>query len=147
MKNDRISVERWLIHENYKFSDIKNEENNFQIVIKHTGSFGTPIEIFQPKNQPNVLVIGGKIPLRNNQNARYLKLNDMEKENFEKKVGDFCYSIKAIHKFLEENGKKIIGVYVVIEDETKFNQQDFANAIQQVTEMSERTTQYLMKTF
>jgi len=147
MKNDRISVERWLIHENYKFSDIKNEENNFQIVIKHTGSFGTPIEIFQPKNQPNVLVVGGKIPLKNRQNARYLNLNEIEKGNFEKKVGDFCNSIQAIHKFLEENGKKIIGVYVVIEDETKFNQQDFANAIQQVTEMSEKTTRYLMKTF
>ena len=147
MKNDRISVERWLIHEDYKFSDIKNEENNFQIVIKHTGSFGTPIEIFQPKNQPNVLVVGGKISLKNRQNARYLNLNEIEKGNFEKKVEDFCNSIQAIHKFLEENGKKIIGVYVVIEDETKFNQQDFANVIQQVTEMSERTTQYLMKTF
>jgi len=71
----------------------------------------------------------------------------MEKANFEKKVGDFCYSIQAIHKFLEENGKKIIEVYVVIEDEAKFNQQDFTNAIQKVTEMSERTTQYLLKTF
>ena len=147
MPNIRDSVERWLIHENFKFSEIQNEENIFHINIKHSGAFGTSIEIFQPKKQANVLVLGGKIPLRNNQNARYLKLNDMEKANFEKKVGDFCYSIQAIHKFLEENGKKIIGVYVVIEDEAKFNQQDFTNAIQKVTEMSERTTQYLLKTF
>ncbi len=147
MKNDRISVERWLIHENYKFSDIKNEENNFQIVIKHTGSFGTPIEIFQPKNQPDVLVVGGKIPLKNKQNARYLNLNEIEKENFEKKVGDFCNSIQAIHKFLDEDGKKIVGVYGVLDDEKKFNQQDFANIIQQVIEMSEKTNQFLMKTF
>ncbi len=147
MKNDRISVERWLIHENYKFSDIKNEENNFQIVIKHTGSFGTPIEIFQPKNQPNVLVVGGKIPLKNRQNARYLNLNEIEKGNFEKKVGDFCNSIQAIHKFLDEDGKKIVGVYVVLDDEKKFNQQDFANVIQQVIEMCEKTNQFLMKTF
>ena len=147
MKNDRTSVERWLIHENYKFSEIQNEENIFHIKIKHSGAFGTSIEIFQPKKQANVLVLGGKIPLRDNQNARYLKLNDTEKANFEKKVGNFCYSIQAIHKFLEENGKKIIQVFVVIEDETKFNQQDFANAIQQVTEMSEKTSQYLMKTF
>jgi len=147
MKNDRISVERWLIHENYKFSDIKNEENNFQIVIKHTGSFGTPIEIFQPKNQPNVLVVGGKIPLKNKQNARYLNLNKIEKEYFEKKVGDFCNSIQAIHKFLDEDGKKIISVYGVLDDEKKFNQQDFTNVIQQVIEMSEKTNQFLMKTF
>ena len=147
MSNIRDSVERWLIHENFKFSEIQNEENNFHIEIKHSGAFGTPIEIFQPKKQGNVIVLGGKIPLRNNQNARYLKLNYTEKANFEKKVGDFCYSIQAIHKFLEENGKKIIGVYVVIEDETKFNQQDVANAIRRVTEMSEKTAQYLMKTF
>ena len=147
MKNDRISVERWLIHENYKFSDIKNEENNFQIGIKHTGSFGTAIEIFQPKNQPDVLVVGGKIPLKNRQNARYLNLNEIEKENFEKKVGDFCNSIQAVHKFLDEDGKKIVGVYVVLDDEKKFNQQDFANVIQQVIEMCEKTNQFLIKTF
>ncbi len=147
MKNDRISVERWLIHENYKFSDIKNEENNFQIGIKHAGSFGTPIEIFQPKNQPDVLVVGGKIPLKNRQNARYLNHNEIEKRNFEKKVGDFCNSIQAIHKFLDEDGTKIVGVYVVLDDEKKFNQQDFANVIQQVIEMSEKTNQFLMKTF
>lgn len=147
MLNIRDSVERWLIHENFKFLEIQNEENNFHIKIKHSGAFGTPIEIFQPKKQANVIVFGGKIPLKNNQNARYLKLNDTEKANFEKKVGDFCYSIQAIHKFLEENGKKIIGVYVVIEDKTKFNQQDVANAIRRVTEMSEKTAQYLMKTF
>ena len=147
MKNDKNSVERWLIHENYKFSDIKNKENNFQIGIRHAGSFGMPIEIFQPKNQPNVLVIGGKIPLKNRQNFRYLNLNDKEKENFEKKAADYCNSIHAIPKFFDENGKKVVGVYVVLDDESKFNQQDFANAIQQVIEMSEKTTQYLMKTF
>ncbi len=147
MQDIRNNVERWLIHENFKFSEIQNEEDNFHIKIKHSGAFGTPIEIFQPKKQGNVIVLGGKIPLKNNQNARYLKLNDTEKANFEKKIGDFCYSIQAIHKFLEEDGKKIIGVYVVIEDETKFNQQDFVNTIQQVTEMSEKTTQYLLKTF
>jgi len=147
MKNDLGSVERWLIHENYKFSKIKNEENNFHLKIKYSSTFGTPIEVFQPKKQPNILVLGGKISLKDRQNARYLNLNDVEKENFEKKVGDFCNSIHTIHKSLEENGKKVIGVYVVLDDETKFNQQDFTNTIQRVMEMSEKTTQFLMKTF
>jgi len=147
MLNIRGDVERWLIHENFKFSEIQNEENIFHIMIKHSGAFGTSIEIFQPKKQANVLVLGGKIPLRNNQNARYLRLNDTEKANFEKKIGDFCNSIHAIPKFLVENGRKIIVVYVVIEDVTKFNQQDFTDTIQQVTDMSEKTIRYLMKTF
>jgi len=141
------NVERWLIHENYKFSKIKNEENNFHVVIKHAGAFGTSIDIFQPKKQPNIIVVGGKSPLKNNQNARYLQMNETERENFEKKVGIFCNTIRAIHKILEENGKKIIGVYMVLDDESKFNQQDFTKTIQQVVEMSEKTTQFLLKTF
>ena len=141
------NIERWLIHENYKFSETKNEEDNFHIIVKHVGAFGTPIDIFQPKKQPNVIVIGGKSPLKNNQNARYLQMNETERGNFEKKVGIFCNTIRAIHKILEENGKKIIGVYIVLDDESKFNQQDFVNTIQQVVEMSEKTTQFLLKTF
>ena len=143
----RDNVERWLIHENYKFKDAKTDEDAFRVSIKHVGSFGNILEIFEPKNQPNVLVLGAKCPLKNNQNARYLKLTNEEKENFEKKVGEYCYSIQAIHKFLDENGKKIVGVYAVLDKEEQLNQGDFAETIQKVIEMSDKTTQYLMKTF
>ncbi len=47
----RNNVERWLIHENYKFSNKKTKDATFCTVIKNVGSFGTPIEIFEPKNQ------------------------------------------------------------------------------------------------
>lgn len=143
----RDNVERWLTHENYSFKDTKTDEDSFRISIKHVGSFGNNLEIFEPKNQPNILVLGAKCPLKNNQNARYLRLTDSERENFEKKVADYCYSIQAIHRFLDENGKKIVGVYAVLDKEEQLNQVDFGETMQKVIEMSDKTTQYLMKTF
>jgi len=147
MTNIRDNVERWLIHENYSFKGVQSEDDDFKVAIKHVGSFGNSVEIFQPKNQHNVMVVGSKIPLKNNQNARYLKLNEVERTKFEKKIVDFCYSIKAIHRMSEENGKKVVGVFVVLDKEEQFNQQTFHEVIQNVTEMSDKTAQFLIKAF
>ncbi len=85
------SVERWLVQENYSFNETKTEEN-FKIIIKNGDAFGNNLEIFEPKQQANVLVIGVKIPLKGKQMMRYRILNQKEQENFEKKMTDFCYS-------------------------------------------------------
>ncbi|KAF6241982.1 hypothetical protein C6988_10655, partial [Nitrosopumilus sp. b1] len=58
----RDNVERWLTHENYKFKNATTDEDSFRVSVKHIGSFGNTLEIFEPKNQPNVLVIGAKCP-------------------------------------------------------------------------------------
>ena len=147
MKNLRDNIERWLVHENYSFNEVKSADNSFNVAIKHVGSFGNTVEIFQPKNQPNVIIVGSKIPLKNNQNAKYLKLNESERTKFEKKVADFCYSIKAVHRMSEEYGKKIVGVFVVLDKEEQFNQQAFHKGIQDVIEMSDKTAQFLIKAF
>ncbi len=141
------SVERWLVHENYSFKNAKTDEDSFRVLIRHIGSFGNRLEIFEPKTQPGVLVLGAKCPLKNNQNARYLKLTDSEKENFEEKVADYCQSIQAICKFSDEDGKKLVGVYAVLDKKEQLNQGDFGDAIKRVAEMSDKTAHYLMKTF
>ncbi len=74
MKNLHESVERWLVQENYSFNEIKTEDN-FKIIIKNADAFNNNLEIFEPKQQSNVLVIGVKIPLKSKQMIRYLKLN------------------------------------------------------------------------
>ncbi len=106
MQHLHESIERWLIHENYTFEELKSNEDKFKFVIKNADAFGNNLEIFEPKQQLNTLVIGIKIPLKNNQMVRFLKLNQVEKENFEQKITDFCYSIKAVNKFFDEDGKK-----------------------------------------
>ena len=56
----RDNVERWLIHESLSFDQVKNEKNSFQILVKHAGQYGIPVDIFEPKAQLGILVIGPK---------------------------------------------------------------------------------------
>ena len=143
----RDNVERWLIHDSHSFEFVKNPENSFHFSVKHAGEAGVPVEIFEPKKQPGILVIGSKVVMKNNQISRFLGFNSEEKEKFEKKVGDYCYSLQAIHKMIEEDGKQKIGVYLVLDDKVDINQQTLFEAVDRVAEMHEKTARFLLKTF
>jgi len=147
MNTSRDNVERWMIHEGLTFDEVKNPENTFQILIRHAGKYGIPVEIFEPKSQPGVIVIGAKVIMKNNQIARYLGFSEDEKERFEKKVGDFCNSIQAIHRIITEDGKQKIGVFVVLDNKENINQQTVFDAINRVSELHEKTSRFVMKTF
>ena len=143
----RDNVERWLTHESHSFEFVKNPENSFHVLVKHAGEAGVPIEIFEPKKQPGVLVVGSKVIMKNNQIARFLGFNSEEKKKFEEKVGDYCYSLQAIHKIIEEDGKQKIGVYAVLDNKVDVNQQVLFDTINRVSEMHEKTARLLLKTF
>lgn len=141
------NVERWLIHESHSFESIKSPENSFQILVKHAGPYGIPVEIFEPKSQPGVIVIGAKVIMKNSQISRYLGFNDEEKARFGKKVAEFCNSIQAINRVITEDGKQKVGVFAVLDDKEDINQQSVFDAINRVSEMHEKTGRFLMKTF
>jgi len=147
MNNLHEGVQRWLIQENYSFNEAKTEEDNFKIIIKNADAFGNNLEIFEPNQQANILVIGLKVPLKNNQMVRFLKFTGNEKENFEKKITDFCYSIRAINKFFDEDGKKKVGVYIVLDKKEQLNQPSFTKTLTQIMEISDKTSQFLYKAF
>ena len=147
MSNLHESVQRWLIHENYSFNEIKTKEDNFKIIIKNADGFGNNLEIFEPKQQANILVIGIKIPLKTNQMIRFLKLNQNEKGNFEKKITDFCYSIKMVNKFFDEDGMKKVGVYIVLDKKEQLTQPSFTKTLTKIIEMSDKTGQFIYKSF
>ena len=143
----RDNVERWVIHEGLSFDEVKNPENNFQILVKHAGQSGISVDVFEPKGQPGILVIGAKVVMKNNQIARYLGFSAEEKERFEKKVNDYCNSIEVINKIITEDGKQKVGVYVVMDDKENINQQTMLDAVDKVSEIHEKTSRFLLKTF
>ena len=146
MSNLHNSVERWLVQEGYSIIETKTEDN-FKIIVKNIDAFSNDLEIFEPKQQTNVLVIGVKIPLKGKQMMRYRQLNQKEQENFEKKMTDFCYSIQAISKFFDEDGMKKVGVYIVLDKKEQLNQPNFIATLPKIIEVSEKTAQFLYKSF
>ena len=143
----RDNIERWLIHEDHSFGEIKNPENSFQILVKHAGQYDIPVEIFEPKAQPGIIVIGTKVVMKTKQISRYMGFNVKEKKRFENRVLEFCNSIQAISKVITEDGKQKVGVYVVLDDKENINQQSVFDGIDRVSEMHEKTSRFLMKTF
>ena len=147
MSRMRDNVERWLIHESLSFNSVKSEENTFQILVKHAGQYGIPVDIFEPKAQLGILVVGAKVEMKNNQIIRYRGFTDEEKSKFSDKLSDFCNSIEAISKIITEDGKQKVAVYVVLDDKENINQQTMLDAIDSVSEKHERTSRFLLKTF
>ena len=145
MSRLRDNVERWLVHENYEFEQIKSDDALFKILIKNSDGLGNDTEVFEPKDQENILVIGIKIALKTKQQIRFRELTDVEQENYKKKIDDFCYSIKAVHKFLDEDGKKAVGVYIVLDKQEHLNQPSFFKTLHEIIEMSEKTNRFLIK--
>ena len=143
----RDNVERWLIHESMSFEGVKSIENSFQVLVKHAGPYGIPVDIFEPKAQLGILVIGAKIPLKNNQIIRYRGFNEEEKAKFANKILEFCNSIEAISKIIVEDGKQKVSVFVVLDDKENINQQTMFDAIDRVSDKHEKTSRFLLKTF
>ena len=143
----RDNVERWLIHEGLSFNPVKSEENSFQILVKHAGQYGITVDIFEPKSQLGILVVGAKVEMKNNQIIRYRGFTDEEKTKFSDKLSDFCNSIQAISKIISEDGKQKVAVYVVLDDKENINQQAMLDAIDSLSEKHERTSRFLLKTF
>ncbi len=141
----RKNIERWLVHENYDFNELKNDNENFHFIIKNEGSFKIPIDIFQPTSQSDVIVLGGRITLNPGKRAKFLRLSQDEQEKFKGRINDYCYSIQAIVKIFEEEGNMIIGVYLVLDEKTPFTRENILESIPKIIEMNEKTNQFLIK--
>ena len=141
------SVERWLIHENYPMSKTQSDVDTFKFIIKNGDGLGNNIEIFEPKQQEGILIVGVKVELKTKLITRFLELNETEKEKLKTKIADFCYSIKAVHKFLDEDGKKKAGIYIVLDKPEQLNQAFFMKTLENIVAMSEQTNRFLIKTF
>ena len=80
MSGLKDSVERWLIHENYPFKLSDTDDASFKMLIKNGDGLGNNIEVFEPKDQENILVIGVKVSFHHKLIRRFLELNEAEQE-------------------------------------------------------------------
>ena len=126
---------------------IQSDDDTFKFIIKNGDGLGNNIEIFEPKQQEGILVVGVKVELKTKLITRFLELNETEQEKIKTKIADFCYSIKAIHKFLDEDGKKKAGIYIVLDKQKQLNQEFFMKTLENIIEMSEQTNRFLIKAF
>ena len=143
----RDSVERWLIHENYSFKKTESNDSSFKFLINNGDGLGNNIEIFEPSQQENVLVVGVKVEFKTKLIRRFLELNENEQEKIKSKIAVFCYSSKPVNKFLDEDWKKKVGVYIILDKQEQLNQPFFMETLQNLTEMSEKTNRFLIKAF
>ena len=67
--------------------------------------------------------------------------------NQTKKVFDIHLMINRVGKFLDEDGKRKVGVYIILDKQEQLNQPSFFKALEKIIEMSEKTNRFLIKTF
>jgi len=70
-----------------------------------------------------------------------------KKPNLQTKFSEFCNSIEAISKIINEDGKQKVAVYVVLDNKENINQQTMFDAIDSVSDKHEKTSRFLLKTF
>ena len=75
MPSLKDNVERWLTHENYSFKKIESSESNFKFLINNGDALGNNIEIFEPGQQENILVVGIKVEFKTKLIRRFLELS------------------------------------------------------------------------
>ena len=141
------NVERWLVHEGLKFNYHKPDDNHaFKVVINgpaHVQDIDT--EVFEPAKQLGVIVIGRKCPFGTNQNKRYLNMSESEQKKMQERIAEYCNSIGVVHRFLIENGRSIVGIYIVIDSKEKQNQVDFSEALRNITNISDTVKDHIRR--
>jgi len=53
----------------------------------------------------------------------------------------------VVNKFFDEDGMKKVGVYIVLDKKEQLNQPHFIATLPKIIEVSEKTTQFLYKSF
>ena len=146
--NIQNNIERWLVHEGLKFKYQKHDTSaTFKVVIS-----GPPdvqdidTEVFEPASQQGVIVVGKKCLFSTARNQRFLTLTKSEQQRVQDRISEYCNSIGAVHRFLIDNGRHMVGVYVVIDSQEMQNQSYFSESLKKVATMSDGVKEYMRRT-
>ena len=140
-------VERWLVHEGLRFKYQKpNDDHAFKAVISGPSDVrDIDTEIFEPAKQPGVIVVGRKCPFGTGLNQRFLNMTASEQQRVRDRITEYCTSVGAVHRFFTDNGRSIVGVYIVIDSADRQNQSDFSESLRHITRMSDQVKEHIRR--
>lgn len=141
------NVERWLVHEGLRFKYQKPDNDHaFRVVISGPPDVrDVDTEIFEPAGQPGVIVIGRRCPFGTGLNRRFLNMTASEQQRVRDRITEYCNSVGAVHRFLIDNGRNIVGVYIVIDSTDRQNQSDFSESLRHITSMSDQVKEHVRR--
>lgn len=141
------NVERWLVHEGLRLKYLKEDPDTvFKVVISGPADASDiDTEVFEPAKQPGVIVIGRKCPFGTGQNVRFLNMNEAEQGRIKERIDNYCNDIGTVHRFFIDDGRAIVGVYVVLDTKDKQNQSDFSNSLRTVITTADQVKNYLRR--
>jgi len=140
--------------EEVKLEKIKNDE---KLTLQKYDEKIKNLEQKKAKGSFSMISASVKIAILKNYSKRrdMNEIKDLEQEQKkqvllwkEKPNEIFDYSVrKAINKIFKEDGKVVIGVYVVLDKVERFTQQLVLDTMAKVNELSEKVTRFVFKTF
>ena len=98
-KNEGIRqrIEKWLEELNISFNEIKEPKHVFHFTLEEIGPLKMRIEIFQEKNNPD-LIIGFMTFLSKDLTFRIYRFSKEEKEKFKQEVDDFLSTLRVDYR-------------------------------------------------
>ncbi len=141
------NVERWLVHEGLKFKYQKHDDATFKVIISGPPEIqDIDTEIFEPASQQGVIVVGKRCPFKTTQNQRYLNMTQDEQQKIQDRIAKYCDSVGAVHRFMMDNGRVMVGVYIVIDSQEMQNQSYFSESLRQTIQMADSVKEYMRRT-
>lgn len=140
------NTERWLVHEGLRFRYEDSDTDQFKVIITgNADARDAGTEIFEPSKQPGIIVIGRKCPFGTEKNIRYSNMTESERQQIMGRISTYCNTIGAVHRFYTINGRRTVGVYIVLDSSNKINQSYFSDSLGQIVEMYDKVNNYLKR--
>ena len=73
-------------------------------------------------------------------------VESLEQERYLMELDDWGYSFNYLHQ-IDEDGMKKVGVHIVLDKKEQLNQPNFMTTLTKIIEISEKTAQFLYKSF
>jgi len=90
-------IEKWIAERNHSFAKINEPTHMFHFILKNLGPLKIPVEIFQEKEKPE-LIVGFMTFLSKELTFKIYRFSEGEKQEFKNKVDAFLSTLRVDHR-------------------------------------------------